>query len=156
MKLTDNQRAIVSENHSLIYWYANSVRHLDLDDWYDLLAIELCLTVQKFDADKGSSLANYFKVRCDNLVAKEWAKTKLKKNAHNGHVELEDYKHHITDEVDVDFNMDIQNLFEGEFGEILKLKSKGYTQVEIADILGVTQSYISKVLSKLRKEYYDS
>ena len=40
MKLNDEQRGVVEENHQLIYWYAHR-RHLDLEEWYDLLAIRL-------------------------------------------------------------------------------------------------------------------
>ena len=43
------------------------------------------------------------------------------------------------------------DMFEGEYGEYIKLKSDGYNQQEIADLLGVTQSYVSKILRKERK-----
>lgn len=102
--------------------------------------------------EKGS-LATLFKLKCDNAVKTEYLKLQYQKHSHNGHVELEPYKHHDTQE-DIDALMDIDALFEGQFGQILKMRSEGYTQAEIADIVGVTQSYVSKVINKVRKEYY--
>ena len=153
MKLTSEQSLIVEQNHNLIYWYAN-MRHIDIQEWYDLLAIELCLAVQKFNPEK-SSLSNYYKIRCDNLVAKEYTKSQYQKNAHNGHVEMED---HINMEAPDDLGelLDLNILFEGPFGEIIRLKADGYTQSEIAHMVGVTQSYVSKVITKVKEDYYAS
>jgi len=58
MKLTPEQSQIVADNHDLIYWYAN-MKHLDCEEWYDLLAIALCQAVIKHDPQRGT-LATYF------------------------------------------------------------------------------------------------
>lgn len=153
MTLTPEQSAMVEENHSLIYWYAN-IKHLDLDNWYDLLAIELCYTVMKYDAEKGS-LSNYYKLRADNLVKKEYAKSQLQKNFTLGDLPLEDAICG-SETVDLDERIDLEAILEQEnTGQILKMRANGYTQAEIADILGVTQSYISKIIDRKRREYYD-
>lgn len=150
MRLTAEQEDIVSKNHNLIYWFIN-FRHLDPNEWYDLLAIELCYTVIKYNPEKGS-LSNYFRIRSENLLKKEYLKTQLKKNKglapllYNDEIFSEGY-----DDIG---DMDIKNLFNGDFGSILKMKAEGYTQSEIAEKYGVTQSYISKIIEKKRKEYY--
>lgn len=142
---------MVEDNHKLIYWIAIELG-LNLDDWYDLLAIELCYTVQKFNPDRGA-LSNYYKTRCESLVKKEYAKTQAQKNKHNGMVQLTDIQQHTTYD-DVEEMVELEEIFSVENGEILRLKASGYTQSEIADRLGVTQSYISKILNKMKKEYY--
>lgn len=151
MKLTSEQQNLVSENHNLIYWYA-SLAHLDLEEWYDLLAIELCHTIIKYDPSRGS-IANYFKLRCDGLVYKEYKKSQSMKRNGTTTSYIENI-HTITEEdwlEEIEFKewMDIEN------GDILKLKSQGFTQSEIARELGVSQSYISKILKKFKKEYYN-
>lgn len=151
MELTREQQEIVELNHSLIYWYIN-FKQLDLSEWYDLLAIELCLTVMMYDETKGT-LSTYYKRRCDNKLNKEYAKRKLKKNTNNGIYPLEEFKHHSSDAKDYDM-IELQELFEGEEGEIIRLKSLGYTQTEIAEHMGVNQSYISRIIRKKYNEMY--
>lgn len=150
-KLTLEQQQTVADNHNLIYGFIHK-RNLDVEEWYDLLAIELCISVMKLDTNK-ASLTTFFYMRCESLLRKEYTKSKRQKNAHNGHVEILDHKHTSLED-DVESLMDINELFDGEFGEILKLKADGFTQQEIANRLGVTQSYISKVINNIRKEYY--
>lgn len=150
--LTSEQSQIVSDNHSLIYWYIN-LKHLDINEWYDLLAIELCYTVANYDPEKGS-LSNYYKMRADNLVRKEYSKTQLQKNFNNGLVSLDENTGGYI-ENDLEELIKIQELLDSDYGEILRLKSEGYSQLEIAEKFGVTQSYISKIIERKRREYFD-
>jgi len=158
IKLTDEQSKKVEDNIALIYWYAG-LKGLDLEEWYGLLAIELCKTVVQHEPKKGS-LANYFKMRCDFLMIKEYRKTTMQKRTHNGLEDLEDI---YTDDENLlqlsrDYNEDVmetlklQELLEGEHGEIIRLKYYGYTQSEISDLLGISQSQVSKILKKVRDD----
>ena len=150
MRLTKEQSKQVEENHNLIYWYAN-LRDLNLNDWYDLLAIELCFTVHKYQKEKGS-LSNYFKLRADNLLKKEYAKTKLQKHNHGGLVSLEK-ANEIPSFDNIDEYIKVQELMDGDATGILRLKSEGYNQEEIAKSMGLTQSYVSKLLRKMKEEF---
>lgn len=152
MTLTKEQQDCVADNHNLIYWYIN-LKHLDTNEWYDLLAIELCYSVVKYNSEKGS-LSNYFKMRADNLVRKEYSKSQLKKNKTAPPLEFFDdiYDSHCQD--DMILRCELETLFAGENGDIFRMRADGYTQVEIAAHLGVTQSYISKIIDKKRKEFY--
>lgn len=158
MKLTPEQANIVEDNIALIYWYAG-LKGLDLEEWYGLLAIELCKTVVQHEPKKGS-LANYFKMRCDFLMIKEHRKSTMQKRTHNGLEDLEDI---YTDDENLlqlskDYNEDImesiklQELLDGEYGEIIQLKYHGYTQSEISELLGMSQSQVSKILKKVRDD----
>lgn len=152
MRLTKEQQDCVADNHNLIYWYIN-LKNLDMNEWYDLLAIELCCSVVKYNSEKGS-LSNYFKMRADNLVRKEYSKSQLKKNKTAPPLEFFDavYESHCQD--DMVLRCELDTLFTGDNGEIFRMRADGYTQVEIAAHLGVTQSYISKIIDKKRKEFY--
>lgn len=144
MRLTDEQRDVVEKNHSLIYWYAN-YRHLDLEEWYDLLAIELCKTVIGYDKTIGS-ITTYYKLRCDNLTRKEYKRQHAKKNFHNGLCVLQDNFH-------IDY--DLQNMIELNDllkDDVIRLKYEGYTQNEIGEKLGLSQGYISKILAKKKDD----
>ena len=157
IKLTDDQSKQVEDNYKLIYWYAG-LKHLDIEEWYGLLAIELCNTVQKHDPKK-SSLSNYYKLRCDSLVHKEYQKYNADKRTHNGMVDIEDLysieKVSNTQEFfdNIDNILALTDLFDGKDGDIIKLKWEGYTQMEIAEMMGISQSQISNVLREARLRY---
>lgn len=51
-QLTLDQQRIVSENHNLIYSLANK-KSINLDEYYDVLAIGLCKAAIAFDNTKG-------------------------------------------------------------------------------------------------------
>ena len=156
MRLTEEQQKIVEDNHNLIYWYINYA-NLDFQEWYDLLAIELCYTVMKHDESKGT-LSTYFKLRADGLVYKEYRKSQAQKRFHFD-AEYIDATHsntgdHLDNRIAIaDTETEVHDLFKGEYGEIMKLRYEGYSQTEIAEKLGVSQSYVSKILKKLRDEH---
>lgn len=144
MVLTDDDRELVSENHKLIYWYLN-LKGLDHDEWYGLLATELCKTIVKHDESLGS-LANYFKIRCDGVVAKEFRKRNAKKRYH---VPVE-YADECNGEL-IDFDLiALEQFVENSDCDVLKLKFQGYSQKEIAEIVGISQSQVSRILGEMR------
>lgn len=55
--LNDEQKKLVEENHNLIYWYCHK-NNLSVDEYYDMLAIELCKAVQTYDSTK-SKISTY-------------------------------------------------------------------------------------------------
>lgn len=128
------------------------MKKLDIEEYYDLLAIELCRTVYSYIEEKGS-LSNYFKMRADNLVNKEYAKTQLQKRLNNGHVPLTEVYDYISNGDDIAECVELDDFITEDKSDILRMKLDGYTQSEIAGALGLTQSYVSRVLSKKRKGY---
>ena len=156
MKLTEEQSQVVADNHNLIYWYAHKA-HLNLDAWYDLLTIELCYSVLKHDPEK-SVLSTFFKLRCDWLVCKEYRKTNSKKRFCEsiqyiddvGYTDLLKVKDHLTP---IEETLEFAELVAVENGIVLRMKYEGYSQMEIAKQLGVSQSYVSKILRKLKDDY---
>ena len=156
MRLTEEQKQIVEDNHNLIYWYIK-IANLDYQEWYDLLAIELCYTVMKYDESKGS-LSNYFKMRADGLVYKEYRKSQAQKRYHVDLEYIDNIYSDVKDELEGyastnSSDTEVRDLFKGEYGEIMRMKYEGYSQTEIAEALGCSQSYVSKILKKLRNKY---
>lgn len=155
--LTPEQSRIVEENHNLIYWYISMKQkmgiNLELDEWYDLLAIELCYTVMKYDESRGS-LANYFKLRCDALISKEYRKSQTQKRVHIGVSYIDEMSMMDTPKEDSSLVwVDFINSIPEQDRPIVKMIYDGYTQKEVATMLGVTQSYVSKILKRIGKEY---
>ena len=152
MKLTEEQSKMVEENHNLIYWYIHKV-NLDIEEWYDLLAIELCYAVKLYDPSRGS-FTNYFKVRADGAVYKEYRKNNAQKRICNELSYIENIETiPLEDTVILEESLEFQEFADKTNREILELKYNGYTQKEIAEKLQVSQSYISKILKKMRKQY---
>jgi DNA-directed RNA polymerase specialized sigma subunit len=52
-KLNAEQKQLVADNHNLIYGYAHK-KKLDLDEYYDILALGLCRAALSFDSNKSS------------------------------------------------------------------------------------------------------
>lgn len=152
MKLTEEQKKMVEENHNLIYWYMAKY-NLEISEYYDLLAIELCYAVVHYDESRGS-FSNYFKMRADGIIYKEYRKSKAQKREHIS-VPLLDNLHTLTDDVDLTDMIGFKDLLEGEYGEIVKLRIEGYNQAEIAEMMGTNQSKISKILKQLRDDYME-
>ena len=50
--LTKQQQELVENNHNLIYGFAKS-RKLNIEEYYDLLAIGLCISAKSYDESKG-------------------------------------------------------------------------------------------------------
>lgn len=150
MQLTEEQSQVVADNHNLIYWYIN-MKKLDPNEYYDLLAIELCNTAMKYNPDRGS-FATYFKLRADGIIYKEYRKTQAQKRIHVK-VSLLDNLHTMIDDGDIADSIELQELLDGEYGEIVRLRIEGYSQTEIAEIMDTNQSKVSKILKKLKGEY---
>lgn len=153
IKLNDEQRKMVEDNHNLIYQYIHD-KNLNLEEWYGWLAIELCESVLRYNPDKGK-LSTLFYIRCNNKLRQEYRKKHSQKRCNNGVVPIiddlvgEDVC--IIDKVDNSIILD--KLMEHEYADIIKLRCEGYTQNEIADIVGISQSNVSKILKKIKKEY---
>lgn len=153
-KLTDKERQMVEDNEKLIYWYA-SKKNLDIDEWYGLLAIELCKTVRKYNPNRGS-LSTYFKLRADIMVYR-----KMKEMYRSGELydyEIDESQHEdesveVFDKVDSDIVLEdlMKSLETDRDRMIIKMKLDGYTQREIAEETGLTQQGVGWVLKKVRE-----
>lgn len=145
---------MVATNHNLIYAFAHD-NNLNLDDWYGLLALELCRTIPKYNPNRGA-LSTYYYIRCESLLRLEYKKSQAQMRSHNGILELDEEL--VADESvdDVDEKLVLEELLKWGNEDIIMLRYKGYTQSEIAEQLGVSQPQISKILNDTLELYNES
>ena len=166
--LTSEQKKIVEDNHNLIYFYINK-NNLDETEYYDLLALSLCKAAKKFDPSKGKF--STFAMHCfkmDHLIElrdKKAAKrdalvislsSETCPDSENRRTELYDIIPCDRDVFDKMILLDIPKLLDDRLVHICKLSYLGYGQQEIADMIGVSQSLVSrqlKIAKKILKEH---
>lgn len=152
-QLTDEQQRIVTDNHNLIYWYARN-RNLNIDDWYDLLAIEFCETVMKWNKERGT-LSNYFKKRMDNKLINHMNSINCQKRK----AEVIQYVEELHQDDGVENDILLQELLIGGItpleAKVLKMKYAGYTHKEVCEVLNISGVKLRKIIAKLRKEYHN-
>lgn len=74
--LTKHQQELIETNHDLIYWFANKF-NLEINDYYDILAIGLCYAAKAYDENKCEfSTFAFYCMR--NEVYQYWRSRKLK------------------------------------------------------------------------------
>lgn len=138
-----DKQQIAIQNHNLIYGFAHKKR-LDLDEYYDLLAIAYCEAVEVFDHNKGElSTIAYLKM--------QQALDRYKKQ-HKPRFYYEPYtytKENGYDEVD---NEDLFRYIRTQLTEkqiiVFDYWIEGYSQSDIADILNVSKQNIQQIVQK--------
>lgn len=53
-----DRKKLAEENHNLIYWFCWK-NHLDIDEWYDIIAIGYMKGINSYDETKGIKLSTY-------------------------------------------------------------------------------------------------
>lgn len=149
MKLNDEQRQLVTDNHNLIYMTANKY-NFDLDEYYDILAIGLCKASVRYKPEKGE-----FSTLAVHIMRQEVYMQYRKNNRRVHQISLEGYSEtHVEYEDGVDdlyTNVELSCLDETEL-EIVNLKFMGLTQNEIAKELGYKQKTISVKLKRIKEK----
>ena len=170
--LTKDQRQLAADNHKLIYGYAYK-NDLDLDEYYDILAIGLCLAAQGYDPTKGSAFSTYAYSAMTNEVIRYWrlkarakeipksVTTSIQKvinpsdgeNDEIGEKILYDEKVQSPDISRIEVSEFLMGLNETQRQIVLYLL-EGYTHREIGKMLGVTGSYIGQLKLGIIQRYY--
>lgn len=170
-QLTAAQQDLVTKNHNLIYSFAKS-RNLNFDEYYDILAIGLCKAGLLFDPSRGCAFSTLAYKLMQNECFTYWRNTYvgLKKIPQNLIIS---YESPVFEEKDDRKQIDLINDLFGtyqidtttaELKEFIKSLSKqerlvlhysiyGYTQLEITRRVGLSQSYISRILHKIREKW---
>lgn len=156
IKLTVNESQMVADNHNLIYGAAKKF-NLSIDVWYDLLAIELCKSVQSLDPNKGKISTYYYK-RVFGLILKEYRKSHTKKREHQDIALIDNYYQDENDLLQSESRIDMDDWIKNNDSPIIRMRIDGYTQEEIAKALNTTQASVSRELKKAKisfKEFCD-
>lgn len=169
MRMTDEQRKLVEENHNLIYGFLNK-EELEDDDYYDIVAIGLCKAAMNYNEKKGKF--STFAYKCMNAEVKIYYKYLNKKTLIPNNL-VYSYDVSATDDVketvinsllkEVKNNIDysIENVAFEEFLTTLKCEEKliveclkeGLTQQEVAKELNKSQQAISLKVKEIRKRW---
>ena len=165
--MTEAQKKLAEENHSLIYFYARkyNISKQDFDDMYGILAIGLCKAARDYDESRGSAFSTvamgYMLNECRNAYrCDKYKNGKLSICSYNNIFPLSDdggtneYIDVIEGKDDVwdDINLIEFKQFNEQLRKIAYLSYLGYNQQEIAKEMGITQSLVSRKLKKIRKE----
>ena len=165
--MTEEQKKLAEENHSLIYFYARKyhISKKDFEDMYGILAIGLCKAARDYDESRGSAFSTvamgYMLNECRNAYrCDKYKNGKLNICSYNNIFPLSDddgtaeYINVIEGKSDVwdDINLIEFNQFDEQLRKIAYLSYLGYNQQEIAEKVEITQSLVSRKLKKIRKE----
>lgn len=161
-KLTNDERELVEKNHNLIYWYANS-HNLDLNDYYDILAIALCKAAIGYDSSKGAfstyatrclENARLMEIRNNNCKSRQALvisfDTVISEKDGNT-LTVEDTLTTGLDVLDECMLLDFEDLSSIQ-RQILYLAYIGKNQSEIADIVDRSQSVVSRHMVAAKKK----
>lgn len=167
--LTVAQQQIVEENHNLIYHFAK-LRQLDIDDYYDILAIGLCNAAMMFDLNKGTF--STFAMKCmSNELNTYWRSLQADKHIPEDLITV--YRPYVKDGSDSSdpllisfpdttsiYDIVNRNILYERIIDLLTEKEKdilhfvlnGESQVGIAKKMNCTKQNINNVLINMKKK----
>jgi RNA polymerase sigma factor (sigma-70 family) len=174
MKLTEEQRKLVEENHNLIYGFLRR-NNLEDDEYYDIVAIGLCKAATAHDSTKGkfSTLAyKYMETEILRQIDLNTRKNKIpkaliysysanitNKKQSNALISIL-FNKHSEDMIDTFITEENFHQFYLLLGEkerlIIDYLVSGYSRIEIASKLGVTPQRIRQRIKGVKikwKEY---
>lgn len=172
--LTEEQKKLAEENHQLIYSFLNS-KKLNSEEYYGIAAIGYVAAIRTYDPSKGR-LATIAYTAMYNEVKKHWHYLSRKKyDPENNGYELLSLHEPISDKLDalkvedticdpaasdaiesvelVIIFTDFFNKLVERDKKILRLRSTGMSQHEIAEVCGVTQTVIQRRLADMIKDF---
>lgn len=168
--LSKDQQDLVSDNHNLIYSYANKM-NLDINEYYDLLAIGLCKAAKTYDPSRGYAFSTYAYFAMRTECYQYWRHLKTVSQipeelifSYNNPFSDESEKQDRIERINDIFGTYQLNSTEIELKEFIdSLKSierriifekmYGYTQREIAMHVGRYQVTIGRILKQLKEKW---
>lgn len=167
MELNGEQKKLVEDNHSLIYWYAGKY-HIPIDEYYDILATALCKAAYYYDPNKGafSTCATTFMRnellmlnRRENQLKSCIPKDNIvhfdKDNTWEYSSELPKYESLEDDILDKEYYKQvvekISSLLRDKDREIFEYLLQGLTMRDIANIKGVSHQCIHSKIKRIRE-----
>lgn len=174
-ELNYEQQQLAEQNHNLIYSFAKS-RKLDLEEYYDVLAIGLCKAALVFDENKGTFSTLAYKCMSNEynkIIKKQTLKRKIPDNLlssldevisvseeDGSETTLYDYiKKNIFPIPDSSTitNIMIKNFYNNKLTKqeqkVFRLLVQDRTQVEISKTMGLTRSRIGQIILQIREKW---
>ena len=170
MKLTEEQKKLVEENHNLIYWFAKKY-HVPIEEYYDVLAQGLCMAAYHYDPSK-CSFSTYAYLCMNTEMHVEYRKTLRKSEIPQGNLfhyenawQLSDLiptnektENKVIDRISYENLISLLNdILNDKDKEVLTHILNGLTMREIAKIEGTSHQAIhnrmKKIRDKVKKSY---
>ena len=170
MKLNEEQKKLVEDNHSLIYWFAKKY-HVPIEDYYDVLAQGLCMAAYHYDPSK-CSFSTYAYLCMNTEMHVEYRKTLRKSEIPQGNIfhyenawQLSDLiptnektENKVIDRISYENLISLLNdILNDKDKEVLSYILNGLTMREIAKIEGTSHQAIhnrmKKIRDKVKKSY---
>lgn len=167
--LNKQQQLLVEQNHQLIFGFIQK-KKLDIDEYYDLLAISLCKAAKSYQSDKGmfstwvyaimeNDLKQYWRhntnsktvpaemiISCDTpLESDEDGKCTLLDILPDKKIEDEDFRMRYND------LLDKMNETEKTICQMLMNGAKG---TDIIERLGITRRKYQHIRARIKEKYY--
>lgn len=165
MKLTEEQKKLVEENHSLIYWFAKKY-HIPIEEYYGILAQGLCMAAYYYDPSKCSfSTYAYLCMNCE--MHKEHKKTLRKSEIPRDNIfhyentwELSDLiptyektENKVINKISYENLTSLLNdILNDKDKEVITHILNGLTMREIAKIEGTSHQAIHNRMKKIREK----
>lgn len=167
--MTKEQEQLVTDNHNLIYFFLNKwgkiLEYSDMTDYYDICAIGLCKAAITYDSSKDVKFATYAGVCIENEIKLELRNKKKYSaplysldmtfnNTSDGTGEIS-YGENMTtglsayDEI-LPYQLD--KVLNAREYKLVALVLQDYTQVEIGNIIGISQAQVSRMFSKIKQK----
>lgn len=165
MKLTEDQKKLVEENHSLIYWFAKKY-HIAVEDYYDVLAQGLCMAAYHYNPSK-CSFSTYAYLCMNTEMHVEYRKTLRKSEIPQGNIfhyenawQLSDLiptyektEDKVIDKISYENLISLLNdILNDKDKEILSYIINGLTMREVAKIEGTSHQAVHNRLKKIREK----
>lgn len=171
LKLNDEQRRLVEQNHNLIYSAMTKcgIRRQDFDDYYGFVATGLCKAVVNYDESKAKSFSTYaYKCMQKEIIAYTRWRFADKRDERltvsynqliNDLDENEkEYSFLLADKKNNEKNSnfwlnfdDKMRILNNKDRMIIVLKAQGYTIKEIGQAVNISFQAVHKRLKKLRE-----
>lgn len=173
LPLTDSQRRLVEENIRLATYVAKrftgvmECAGLDFDELFSLACIGLCHGARLYDPEV-SKPSTYLCRCCETAILQELRKLRrqaqlvktVSLDAPVGHLENDATLGDILEDLNTDVESEaiahmvlsrIEEEATAQEQTVMQLYASGMRQMEIAPIVGVSQSYVSRILAKMRR-----
>lgn len=167
--MTKEQEQLVTDNHNLIYFFLNKwgkiLEYSDMTDYYDICAIGLCKAAITYDSSKDVKFATYAGICIENEIKIELRNRKKYSapvysldmtfnNTSDGTGEIA-FRENLTtglsayDEI-LPYQLD--KVLNAREYKLVALILQDYTQIEIGNIIGISQAQVSKMFSKIKQK----
>ena len=165
MKLNEEQKKLVEDNHSLIYWFAKKY-HVPIEEYYDVLAQGLCMAAYHYDPSK-CSFSTYAYLCMNTEMHVEYRKTLRKSEIPQGNIfhyenawQLSDLiptnektENKVIDKISYENLISLLNdILNDKDKEVLTHIVNGLTMREIAKIEGTSHQAIHNRMKKIREK----